>query len=285
MEKRIAFLTVVFMAVGACSSLALALPPMGPPRATLGRGQWAVDFEYAHQKMELDSFGKTRETQEKQGFEWSECYYTEYKIEDLKSDMFFGSLSYGICDNWDIFVRLGKADAKGEITETQECGRDGSEYSRFDTGRESVWGFGARVTFCGDENLTWGGLLQMTWAGSFESSVSLRNDPNFSGDAKLEFWEIQVAAGPSWQQDDFWIYGGPFLHFVKGDLDINGATIDPITTLDLLIKSSQDVREESQFGGYLGVQWDAFEDASFYAEYQFTGDAWGVGLGFVWRFE
>jgi len=53
-----ALFPVIIMVVGVCSSLALALPPMGPPKAILGENQWAIGFEYAHQKMDLELFGK-----------------------------------------------------------------------------------------------------------------------------------------------------------------------------------------------------------------------------------
>ncbi len=45
------------------------------------------------------------------------------------------------------------------------------------------------------------------------------------------------------------------------------------------------MREKSQFGAYLGAQWDLDESGSVYVEYQLTGDAWAVGLGGLWRTE
>jgi len=280
MESRKAQLAVVIiMLTVVCSSPALALPPMGPPKATLGENQWAVDFKYAYQEMDLELNGKVRENL---GAGWSQNYLTKYTIEELTSNMFLGSLGYGICDTWDVFVHLGAGDAKDDIAEILGCGRPGWRYQGFNGGYGLVWGLGTRATFGQEGNLTWGGLFQMTWSNPGDSSVKLRGDPEFSGDVELDFWEIQIAAGPTLQFDGFSIYGGPFLHFVKGDMDLKGSTVEESVTL--LVESSADIREESIFGGYGGVQWDIAEKVCWYTEYQFTGDAWGFGTGIVWKF-
>ena len=279
MEKKIALLPVIFMVVCVCSSAALALPPMGPPKAILGENQWAIGFGYAHQEMDLELFGKTREDL---GAGWLPWDYTKYKIEDLTSNMFLGSLGYGVCENWDTFVYAGAAGNKDEITETLASGSSGNQYYGASSDYEAAWGFGTRVTFCQDGNLTWGGLFQMVWSSVDSSNLKLRGDPVFSGDLELDFWEIQIAAGPTLQLDGFSIYGGPFLHFVKGDMSLEGTTVNMGTTQRVM--SNADIREESNFGAYVGAQWDIDENTSWYAEGQFTGDALGFGAGVVWKF-
>lgn len=280
MEKRMALFPVIIMVVGVCSSTALALPPMGPPKAILGENRWAIGFEYAHQKMELESFGTAREDL---GGGWLPYDYAKYKIEDLTSNMFLGSLGYGICENLDTFVYVGAAGNKDEITETLASGSSGNQYYGFSSDYKIAWGFGTRTTFCQNDNLTWGGLFQMVWSGIDSSGLKLRGDPVFSGDLKLDFWEIQIAAGPTLQLDGFSIYGGPFLHFVKGDMDLEGTTVSLGVTQRVI--STADIREESNFGAYVGAQWDISEDTFWYTEYQFTGDAWGAGIGIVWKFQ
>jgi len=83
-------------------------------------------------------------------------------------------------------------------------------------------------------------------------------------------------------KDNLSVYGGPFLHLVDGDLDISGKMVDEGS--EILMKTSGDIEEESQFGGYVGASWDVRKDISCYLEGQFTGDAWGIGLGAVRRF-
>ena len=123
----------------------------------------------------------------------------------------------------------------------------------------------------------------MTWAEPGDSSISLRGDTNFSGTAEIKFWEVQLALGPTWRLDDsFSIYGGPFLHFVNGDIDFSGETEELDSRIGM--ESSGDLEEMSQFGGYVGASWKANESTSCFIECQLTGDAWGIGIGAARRF-
>jgi hypothetical protein len=122
----------------------------------------------------------------------------------------------------------------------------------------------------------------MTWSEPDSSSINLQGDSNFTGNAELDFREVQIAVGPTFQLDDFRIYGGPFYHFVKGNIDISGETD---IGFSVVTRTSQEIREESQFGGYAGTQWHMNKNTSWYVEYQFTGDAWGIGVGAIWRFK
>lgn len=272
MESKKAQLFAVIILIGVCSSPAFALPPMGPPKSTLEKNQREIDLKYAYQEMDLNLDGKVSELV---GSSWVDDY-TEYKIKSLKSNMFLGSIGYGICDNWDAFMHFGIADAQDEIAESLICGRSGNRYYGFNGDYGFAWGFGTRATFCQNDNLAWGGLFQMTWSNPGSSSVKLRSDSTYSGDVDLDFWEIQIAFGPTLQFDSFSIYGGPFIHFIKGDWALEGVTQS--------MKSSADVREESIFGAYGGTKLDIDERTSWYTEYQFTSDAWGVGTGVIWKF-
>ena len=279
MEKRIAVLVVALVVISMFSSVALALPPMGPPRATAGQGQWTIGAEYGRGEMDLETSGDVRTVTA--GTPANSR--TKYDIEGLESNMFFANLSYGIHDTWDVFVRLGAADAADDIAEDPPSGT-GTTYTGMDGSLGFAWGVGARATFWEDGDVTWGGLFQATWLDPDGSDVDLKGDPAFSGDADLDFWEIQIAAGPTVEYDNFRVYGGPFLHFVGGDLDISGQTVSagPITTT---IAASQDVEEQSIFGGYVGAQWLMAENTTCNVEFQATGDAWAIGVGAIWEFE
>ena len=86
--------------------------PMGPPIAFLGEGQWSVGGEFAHEQMDMEAFGISVETFDG---EFSTFYAQPFTFEDIETNMFFGTLGYGICDNWDIFVRVGAADAQDDL--------------------------------------------------------------------------------------------------------------------------------------------------------------------------
>jgi len=280
MKKRIALFAVAFMIVGVSGSAVLALSPMGPPKAMLGQDQWSVGIEYANETMDLEAFGTDT------NIEYDPTYITtrkgKYNINDLKSNIVLGRVSYGISDNWDAFLRLGVADAQGDIEQTF-TNAPSFEYRGFDGSYGFAWGFGTKVTIWEDEDVSWGGLLQMTWVEPGDSDITLKGDSNYSGNAEIKFSEVQIAIGPTWRMEDYLsIYGGPFLHYVNGDLDFSGRTVELGSTIDMV--STGDIEEKSQFGGYVGASLDANERTSYFIECQFTGDAWGIGIGAARKF-
>ncbi len=284
MKKRRVLSALAFIVVGVCGSVAIAMPPMGPPRATLQEGQSSFGLEFSHSEMDLEAFGTLKVLD--QGAPSWEPYYRKYKIESLKSNMFLGRLGAGLWENWDIFVRFGITDAQDEITEVLANDALGDQYKDFDGSSGFALGLGTRATFYQEGNTTWGGLLQITWSNPDGSSITDANDTYFSGDAEINYWEVQIAIGPTVEFNNCRFYGGPFLHFINGDLDINGKTKDPTTgfVTDRFKNSSFDIKEESQFGGYAGAQWYLGENSSLFTEFQFTNDAWGIGVGTAWKF-
>ena len=284
MEKKIALLAVAFMIVIVTNSAVLALTPMGPPKAMLGQDRWDIGVEYSYQTMDLEATGKDTNIEH-----IPSLYITtrkgKYEINDFKSNVILGRLGYGISDSWDAFVRLGAVDGQCDLEQTfPDSARH--EYKDFDGSFGLAWGFGTRATFWQDEKLSWGGLFQMTWMEPDDSSISSIISPgnlHYSGTADIDIREVQIAVGPTWQiEDNVRIYGGPFLHYVDGDLDISGEIVDPGVGVEM--KSSGDLEEKSQFGGYVGANFDVDENTSCFIEYQLTDDAWAFGLGAARRF-
>jgi hypothetical protein len=281
MEKKIILLVLALMLLSAFNPAVLALSPMGPPKALHKQDQWSVGIEYGHQTMDLEADGKVTETMPE--FDFAATRKDKHNINDFKSNIIMGRAGYGINDNWDAFVRLGLADAKAGIEHIFPDNATPDKYKGFDGGFGLGWGVGTRATFWQDDKLSWGGLLQITWLQPDDSSITLCSDPAFTGDAEIDIREVQIAAGPTWQvEDNIRIYGGPFLHFVDGDLDISGRTVDMGT--EILLETTGDIEEESQFGGYIGAHLDVDENTCCFIECQLTGDAWGIGLGAARRF-
>lgn len=277
MSKRIMMLAGVLAVVSLCSSVALALPPMGPPKAMVGMDQWVFGVSYSRSDMDLESWGDVRTVT--LGTPLDD--YSRFEIDGLETNMVLGRLSYGVHDNWDAFVHVGASDAADEIIEDPASG-SGPRYTDLDGSLGLAWGFGTRVTFWEDGDVTWGGLFQTTWSNPDESDIKLQGDSAFTGDAELDFWEVQVAIGPTVDIDGVSVYGGPFLHFVGGDLDFDGQTTTGGT---VTTTARQDLREESHIGGYIGAQWFVNDNTCANVEVQFTGDAWAAGVGAVWRTE
>jgi hypothetical protein len=288
MAKRIALLIVILVVIGMSGSIALALPPMGPPRALVGQDRWAVEVGVSHSKMDLEAFGTSRERQS-DAAPWLPTTNAEHRIEDLTSNMVLGRVSYGAYDTVDVFVCLGLSDAQDDMTEELATGADGNRYTGLECSHGFTYGLGARATFWQEGDIIWGGLVQILWQNPGDGDISLTPpgaapDPSrLTGDAELDLQEIQVAVGPTVQLDGFSVYGGPFLHFVTGDLDVDVMGTDSFGAVNR-VDLSQDIREESEFGIFIGAQGEVDQDTAWFVELQVTGDAWGVGIGGVRKF-
>ncbi len=271
MEERRLVIAIV-VTVGLLCSVSFAGGPLGPPKAFVGRGKWLVDVEYAHESTDLKACGKVvwEGTPEHFG----------YRIEDLRSNMFFGSLAYGLCDSWDVFVRLGAADATDKIRPAIEAGY-GEKYA-YDGGYGFAWGVGTRATFCQCGPWTFGAVGQLTWLNPGDGDDTFAFDANDVRAAKFgaNWRQVQVGIGTTYQADGWWVYGGPCLLFVNGDLDVDVTeTITGPTPATYHGKGTLDVREESEFGGWVGVGCNLPQNARCYAECQIYGDGWLVGAG------
>jgi hypothetical protein len=162
--------------------------------------------------------------------------------EEVDTSMLFVDIGYGIMDQWEGFARLGFAKL---------------EVDDWDGGNKFAYGFGTKVTLTEEEPTSWGGLFQIGWIEGDDSGV------------EIDAYEIQIAVGPTYEADKMRIYGGPFLHFVDGDVE-NGGSVD--------------IEQESVFGGYVGAQFDVAENTAAGVELQFTGDAWGIMGRIGWSF-
>jgi len=267
----------------------MALSSLGPPRALVGENQWSVGFNLSRQSMDLKTTGTYSEYQSPAGWYAKDV---DFKIQGLGSTGLFGTIGHGITDNWDVFILLGFADADDEINVQESASGatqffNGNETFALDSGFESAWGIGTRFTLLEQEDISWGGVFRVTWQDPKPDSDTWTDpaDPTQSVavEMDMDFWEMVIGIGPNLNLGDVWLYGGALLHLVRGDLKVTGTWTDA-TESDLL-KASQDIEEESILGGYAGFQWNMAENVYWFADAEFTGNAWGVGLGALWRVE
>lgn len=302
MEKNTSVAAVVLAVVAMCNSAALAFAPMGPPRAMLDEGQWAIDAEYSYSQMDLRACG--------------DCAYSAYlavvpaaggqprdeetvsgavtqriAIDNLRSNMILASLAYGLCDNWDVYARVGAADARGRV-------HNGS----FRGGFGFAGGLGTRATFCRNGDVTWGGLLQVTWTSPGKDDVTITEPISVgtddyqipvTGPMRIRWHEVQAAIGPTLQMASLSVYGGAFLHYVNGAIDWGGTgehrsepfwDVDNwyVTVVRPTLACEFDVRERARVGGYIGGMWNVKNGASVYVEGQFTAADYGLMVGGYW---
>lgn len=250
MKKQV--LLVVLFVLGLAGT-ALALGPLGPPTAGLKKGQFSVAGEYAYSDSDVEVSG----------------YGISGTLEGLTSNAFLGQLGYGITDEWELYGLVGAADHEVDDLDVLDFSYD------------FAYGFGTKFTFVKGEKVSWGALFEMGWRkGDDSDSIDLTDltDGEYGEedtDVDFDYYEIFVAVGPTWKVSEcLSIYGGPFYYMLDGDLDI-----------DLIGDSfSFDLEEESEFGGYVGVQWDLAPNTSWYGEFQFTGDMNVYATGISWKF-
>lgn len=252
-----------------CGSAALALAPMGPPTAGLKAGEFRAGFDYAYSEMDIKASlsDDIIALAEDYGVELVD---TSGTLKNMQSNTIAANLGYGLADNWEAFVRLGGANIENDDWDFS------GDYGFFG-------GFGTKVTWAKQENLDWGALFQMNWLRSKDTYQGTYDEEDVDVHVKVKAYEIQIAMGPTWKASDaLSIYGGPFLHFLSGDVDASAAGAS---------LSLADLKQKSEFGGYIGAQLNIKPNPSevsngcyLFGEFQFTGDGWGIGTGIGFKF-
>jgi hypothetical protein len=207
-----------------------------------------------------------------------------FRINDLTSNTFFGTLAYGISDNWDVFARLGAADGKDKIVALAASPTALERQANFEGSFGFAWGAGTRATFCRSGPWSFGGLMQVTWfrPGNSDFSVvdPIQPDESWVGDAKLNYWQAQASLAAAYQLDKLRLWAGPFLQFVRGNMDFSGNGVLNGSNLSTISWTSK-VQESSQVGGHVGVNWELCDQFDLWVEGQITADSWLVGAGAV----
>jgi len=261
------------------ASTAMGGAPMGPPVAILGEGQWSVSGEYGLEQMDLKGCGRAETTiPGETTFFWTQ----PSRIDDLKSNMFFGKLAYGICDNWDLFVRAGASDASDQIVVLPADTSSVEVRDSLDGSFGFAWGVGTRATFCRSGPWSVGGLLQVTWFKPGDSDFSVPDplvpDETWVGSMELDYWQTQVSLAAAYQADTLRLWGGPFLQFVRGDMDFSGAAILEEGGGASGLTWNSELEETTQIGAHVGADWQIAEQWNLWVEGQITEDSWLVGV-------
>jgi hypothetical protein len=254
--------------------------PMGPPMALLGEGQWGVDFEYGFEEIDLRACGTRTQTQ---GGAFVGTEDKIYDVRDLESNMFFGSLAYGVCDNWDVYLRLGMADAQDDVRTGA-----GDASLTLDGDYGFAWGVGSRATFCRWGAWSFGGLLQVTWFDPDDGSYSGAgqrdgNDQTWTGDIEMDYWQTQAGVAAIYHMDTWSLWVGPFLQFVDGDLDIDEQYTIAGGGPSGTISASTDLKQESEVGVHFGANWEMSREWNLWAEGQWSDDSWLFGFGAIFK--
>lgn len=273
--RKIWFLSSTIVIVGLYSSEVFALDPMGPPTAGLRQGQFEVGVDYSYSKMDLE-LREGQWIEHLDGLFYDSGDAVSFMLKDLKVSKGYANFGYGVADNCEVFLRMGGANAKfgDSIWEDDE---------KFDNGTDFATGGGIKATFYEEDNIKLGGLFQANWA-EFDGALEAPHwaAPDLVG---INMAEVQIAVGATYTLTDLVsIYGGPFLHFIHGDLEDIYSEVDVGSGGLLTSNYTWDVDEDSIFGGYVGVKLELVEECSFSIELQHTVTAYAFGASLMWRF-
>ena len=252
MKKVAVLMCVAWMGAGA-----LAFSLLGPPTAELEKTTRKNDkgkdvsrfedrhgyiFSFSQMDVGVDGLGTLED------FELIRHYYT-----------------WGIAldENFNFNLLLGAVSGQADS--------DLSEISDFEGDYGLSAGFNVKSTFYHGEKVDWGAMVQMTYF-STEDSLDVDIPGFWSGSADVELddaYDLQIAVGPTVDMGGWKLYGGAYYYMLDGDLDVSVSGVGSDTF---------DIDEEDDFGGFVGAQFDIWENTDLVVEYAMGNDSYSLGL-------
>lgn len=273
--RKLSLQSIAFTVVVWCGTAAFALDPMGPPSTDIEQYQFMLGAEFSHSKMDLE-LSNGMWTEYLDGVFWDTGEAVDIKLKDFKVDRSYVHLGYGISDYCEAFLRVG--GSRGRFGDS--IWEDAED---FDSESEPAIGIGLKATFYEENNLQIGGLIQTNWAeydGKLDASHWVA--PDF---VEIDMVEIQIALGVTCMLSDaVSVYGGPFVHFVDGELSDTYSAVDSGTGGLLNSEYVWDLEQDSVFGGYIGARAELGENCFLNFELQHTSASSAFGMGIQWKF-
>ncbi len=268
--KRIRLSCFVCILVLLSGPVTFALGPLGTTITNLEPGQFQLGLEYCRSSMDLKLINGTF-IDSVDGSLNDSGKSIDLTLKEFEQTNSFVNFGYGIDRNWEVFLRLSTTKAKFGDSLLREG-------EKFESDSTPALGGGIKATLYDGRYFKIGGLIQANWAHyNGRLSSPQRPLPQF---VETNIKEIQIALGANYMLiDSIWIYGGPLIHFLKGEFD-NTLIQEAKTGTFQVIESSWDIEQDSLYGGYLGTQVEIGKNCYMNIEYQFTGaaDAFGAGI-------
>lgn len=281
---------MLLVVCGWCADTCLGAS-IGAPKAAGKRGLWSAGGEYFFEQMDLGASGMVTAFAQSEG-EWVPVpevlppYQADWTIDSLKMNMLCANFWYGVTKNVDVLVRLGAADAKDEIATGELPDSPIQAGYSLDGGYGFAAGIGARANLWQHGAWKIGGVGQITWFTPGNSSFSFSPDENpdqtDSGSIDLDLWQGQIAVGIARDVNSVCVYGGPFVQWTGGKLNLESVTyLAGEPTLRYVCE--HDIDAETTFGIFIGASGKVRGRVCWYAEGQFTGDSYGLGIGAAYK--
>jgi len=276
-SRWICYLSFAIVIIFISGPAAFALSPMGPPTSGLKHEDFKIGVDFSHSEIDLE-FNDGEFVEYLDGWFDASGGETDLKLKNVKINTVYVNLGYGVTDYFEVFLRLGGNNAKFSGYNFWPSGEN------FDSNTGFAIGGGFKATFYDEGRFKLGGLIQAGWA-DLDGAIRPKEWPVADDTVQFDLTQIQIAVGPSYELTDrVLIYGGPFLHFVRGDWEDIYNQVDLGTGGLLTSKLSWNVEEDSSFGVYFGTQMEITENGSIMIEYQHTSAANAVGASMAVRF-
>jgi hypothetical protein len=249
MTRRIvtaAVLPVILMLVWTSAASGASL--LGPPTCSLKQGQFGLTGEYAYSAEDV----KISNARDK-------------SFADVKINAFLGKPAYGIAEDWEIYGLFGASNI---------------DFEGINLNEKFAYGFGTKITFSKDANVSCGVLFELNWnsgrgSGTLDLTDVNVNLPEDDYSIDMDYREMIIAIGPTWKVTNcLKVYGGPFFYVLEGNVEVQSEDVDKKLNLGT----------KAMFGGYFGAEMNLCENSSLFGEFQFTGERWVFGTGIGWKF-
>jgi hypothetical protein len=233
---------------------------------------YAVELEFIYGEMDLHAESLSMVTSV------GTLQFSSAELKAIQTNKLYVNLVSVLGNNNDIFLRLGIMDTDMNKSKNRDnlAGYIGDSDYGFTVGG------GIRSTFYQSEDgrAKWGLLAQFSYTKlDFDKKNYLISGSETTFSANADLLEMQLALGPNYEiTDKLSVYGGPFLHFVRGDMELSGS-IDGKPG-----RGSCDLEQESEIGCYVGLSGGLTKNSDFNIEYQLTDGAQAVGFRFIRRF-
>jgi len=276
-SRWICYLGFAIVIIYISGSAVFALSPMGPPASGLKQEDFKIGADFSHSEIDL-KFNDGEYFEYLDGWFDASGAEPDLKLKNVKINTVYVNLGYGVTDFFEVFLRLGGTNARFSGSTFWPSGEE------FESNTDFAIGGGFKATFYDEDKLKIGGLIQVGWS-DLDGAIRPKEWPVADDTVQLDLTQIQIAVGPSYELTErVLIYGGPFLHFIRGDWEDVYNQIDLGTGGLLTTKTTWTVEEDSSFGAYIGTQIEIAENSSFMIEYQHTSAASAVGASMAVRF-
>ncbi len=274
--RKIWLLGLALMIIGLSGSDVYALDLMGPPTTELEKGMFRGGIDYSSSSMDLNLIEGKASDRYQNGVFQDIRTVDSLTIENFKVDTLYANLGYGIAENYEVFIRMGAANATFADSPWEE-------QEDFDSNYNFVISAGAKATFYQGFDWKIGGIFQINYVdldGEIDSSAWTITQPQF---ATITATEMQIAVGATYMRNRWLsLYGGPFVHFINGDFDLSFTRIT--STFFDTGKYSWQFKEGPTYGAYIGAQFNITKSYFANIEYQQSSEADVVGASILMRY-